>query len=234
MKSKIENQKSTIDNRKSKIAIDGPAGSGKSTIAKLIARKLRFLYIDSGAMYRAVTLYMIKKRLLDMPEKNLSKYIRSIKINFVNKKNKQFIFLNGKDVTKKIRSGIVNKNVSKVSAKKVVRLEMVKRQKMFALKDSVVMDGRDIGTNVFKDADLKIYLTATSEIRAKRRMKDIKKIGEKISFKDLVKEIQARDNYDSARSISPLCKAQDAVVIDSTDLTVDEVLDQINVFFKVI
>lgn len=221
-------------NRKYQIAVDGPAGSGKSTIAKLIAGKLGFLYIDSGAMYRAVTLYFIENNLLNKTKREILKHLKKIKINFLNKDKKQLVFINSKNVTNQIRKSAVNKLVSEVSSKKVVRAEMVKRQREFALNVSVVMDGRDIGTNVFKGADLKIYLTATANERANRRSKDLKRIGESISHRDLVKEIQKRDNFDSARSISPLCKAQDAIVIDSTDLNIYEVLDQINIFLPVI
>ena len=215
------------------IAIDGPAGSGKSTIAKLMAKRLGFLYIDSGAMYRAVTLYLLKNNLLKKSEHELKKHLKKIKINFLTKKEKQLIFLNNKNVTKKIRTQRVNNLVSEVSAKKIIRQEMVKRQKQFAMKSSIVMDGRDIGTTVFPDANLKIYLTASAYIRAKRRRKDLRKIAESISMKELIKQILSRDNYDSSRAVSPLCKAQDAVVIDSTDITVEKVLEKISTFLPV-
>ena len=157
------------------IAIDGPAGSGKSTIAKLLAKQFSFLYIDSGAMYRAITLYMINKKLLKKTSDELKKYLKKIKIIFKITHDKQHVFLNDADVTHKIRSSEVNKSVSEVSSKKVIRQEMVKRQKEFAINNSIVMDGRDIGTNVFCDADLKIYLTASAKERARRRKKDLKK-----------------------------------------------------------
>lgn len=216
--------------KKYKIAIDGPAGSGKSTIAKIIAQKFDFLYIDSGAMYRAITLYLYKNKLLDSPEYKLKSYIKKVKISLLNKGNKQLVFLNNKNVTYQIRSSKINKLVSEVSSKKIIRKAMVKQQREFALENSVVMDGRDIGTNVFKNADLKIYLTANAEVRAKRRKEDLEKIGEKISFKELIKEIHSRDNYDSSRKFSPLSKAQDAIVIDSTNLNINEVCSKINFF----
>lgn len=212
------------------IAIDGPAGAGKSTVAQILAKKLGFIYIDSGAMYRAVTLYLIENKLIDLPVSKLKKHVKKIKIDFTNKKNHQLIYLNKKNVSTSIRSSSVNKLVSEVSSKKVVREEMVKRQKDFAKYSSVVMDGRDIGTNVFKDANLKIYLTASSFIRAKRRKKDLKKLSESVSIKSLVKQINERDNYDSSRKISPLVKAQDAIVIDSSNLTIVDVLNKITVF----
>ena len=206
------------------IAIDGPAGSGKSTIAKLLAKKLGFLYIDSGAMYRAVTLYLIKNNLLNKSEKIISTHLKKIKINFKE---------NNKDVSKQIRSSLVNKNVSEVSSKRNIRKEMVKRQREIAKNCSVVMDGRDIGTTVFPQAGLKIYLTASPYVRAVRRKKDLEKLSEKISIKELIQQIQNRDNLDSSRAISPLSKAQDAIVIDSTNLTIDSVLNQINQFFPI-
>ncbi len=212
------------------IAIDGPAGAGKSTVAKILAKKLGFLYIDSGAMYRAVTLYLIENNLIDLLENKLKKYVKRIKIDFINKKNHQLIYLNKKNVSKSIRSLSVNKLVSEVSSKKAVREEMVKRQKDFAKHNSVVMDGRDIGTNVFKDANLKIYLTASSSVRAERRKKDLEKLSEIVSIKNLIKQINKRDNYDSSRKISPLIKAQDAIVIDSSNLTINQVLNKISIF----
>lgn len=210
---------------KYKIAIDGPAGAGKSTIAKLLAKKLGFIYIDSGAMYRAVTLYMLRKELLKLGEKILLKNLKKLQIQFKN--NGQTILLNNKNVSKNIRSSNVNKYVSEVSAMRVVRKEMVKRQKEFGRTTSVVMDGRDIGTVVFKDANLKVYLTASVEERAIRRKKDFKKLGENLTLDDLKKNIQARDDYDSFRKISPLSKAHDAIIIDTSKLTVDQVLNKI-------
>ena len=212
------------------IAIDGPAGSGKSTIAKLIAKNLGFTYIDSGAMYRAVTLFLIKKKLLNKSDIGLSKSLKQIKINFLTKKNQELVFLNNKNVTDEIRKKKVSQLVSEVSSRKVVRKEMVRRQKEYGLKGSVVMDGRDIGTNVFSGANLKIYLTASSIIRAKRRKKDLEKLREKVRISELVKQIQDRDNYDSSRTISPLSKAQDAIVIDTGNLSIKEVLERIAYF----
>ena len=206
------------------IAIDGPAGSGKSTVAKLLASKLGFLYIDTGAMYRAITLHMIEKRLLDLPEDKLKNYVNKLKINLNEGKK---IYLNGKDVSKSIRTSQVTKLVSEISAKEVVREEMVKRQKEFGKNASVVMDGRDIGTKVFPKANLKIYLTASSEIRAKRRINDLKEIGEKASLSEMIQQINDRDNYDSSRKISPLTKAQNAIVIDTSNLTADQTSEKI-------
>lgn len=216
------------------IAIDGPAGSGKSTAAKLLAQKLGFLYIDSGAMYRAVTLYLIENKLLNKSERTITSHLKKIKINFKTSNHTQMIILNNKDISKKIRSSIVNRNVSEVSSKKSIREEMVKRQRIIAQNQSIVMDGRDIGTTVFPKANLKIYLTASSYIRAVRRKKDLKKLSENISTNELIKQIQRRDNLDSSRTISPLLKAHDAILIDTTNLTISEVLKQISLFLPVL
>lgn len=215
------------------IAIDGPAGSGKSTIAKLLTRELGFLYIDSGAMYRAVTLYLTEKNLLNKSEKIIKNHLKKIKINFRESKNGQIVILNNKDISKKIRSQIVNKSVSEVSAKKNIRQEMVKRQKKLAKDQFIVMDGRDIGTTVLPNAELKIYLTASPYIRAVRRKKDLTKLSEKILATELIKQIQKRDNTDSSRTVSPLSKAHDAIVIDSTNLTISDVLKQISLLLPV-
>lgn len=217
-------------NKNYQIAIDGPAGSGKSTIAKVLSRKLGFLYVDSGAMYRATTLYLIENKLLNKSEELVNKQLKKIKIGF--KKN-QRVILNHRDVSKEIRSSLVNNHVSEVSSKKNIRNEMVKRQKELAKSCSVVMDGRDIGTAVFPNADLKVYLTASPYIRAVRRKKDLMKLSEKISIKKLIKQTQKRDNLDSSRNLSPLSKAQDAIVIDSTNLTINNVLKLINSFLPI-
>lgn len=213
--------------RKYQIAIDGPAGAGKSTIAKLLAKELNYLYIDSGAMYRACTLLLIKNNIINKSELEIDKRIKKIKIEFKKKNDEQLVYLNDEDVSKEIRLQEITKNVSFVSAIKYIREEMVKRQKEFGTNDSIIMDGRDIGTAVFKDADLKIYLTASAEIRAKRRKKDLDKLNEKSTLPDLIKDIQRRDHLDSSRKISPLSKAQDAIVIDSSNLKIDEVIEKI-------
>ena len=215
------------------IAIDGPAGAGKSTIAKLLAKRSSFQYLDSGAMYRAITFYLMKRKLLTITNNKLKKIIRKVQISFVNRKDNQLVFLNNKNVTKKIRSQTVSKFVSEISSKKMVRNEIVKRLRKFTLCNSIVMDGRDIGTNVFKDANLKIYLSASCVVRAKRRLEDLKKIGEVVPLKQLINDIQKRDYYDATRIHSPLCKGQDAVVIDSSTLSIGEVLEQINIFLPV-
>lgn len=211
------------------IAIDGPAGSGKSTIAKLIAKKLGFLYIDSGAMYRALTLFLLKKRLIDCNNNKFKSNLKKINIQFKN----ETIYLNKKNVSKEIRSSIVTKNVSYVSSKEIIRTELVKRQREIAKNNKIVMDGRDIGTTVFKNANLKIYLTASPVIRAKRRRNDLKAISENVKFQELIKQIQERDDFDSTRKISPLCKSQDAIVIDNNNLSINEIIELIIFFLPI-
>lgn len=213
--------------KKYQIAIDGPAGAGKSTIAKILAKELNCLYIDSGAMYRACALFLIKNNLINKTEKEIGKEIKKIRIDFKKKNDNQLVYLNNKDVSKDIRLEEITKNVSFVSAIKCIREEMVKRQKEFGINNSIIMDGRDIGTEVFKEASLKIYLTASVEIRAKRRKKDLDQLNEKSTITNLIKDIQRRDHLDSSRNISPLSKAQDAIVIDSSNLKIDEVVKKI-------
>lgn len=213
--------------KKYKIAIDGPAGAGKSTIAKLLATDLNFLYIDSGAMYRACTLFLLENKLINKPELLIEKKIKSLNITFKKRGKDQLVYLNNKDISKEIRLQEVTKHVSLVSAMKCIREEMVKRQKDFGKNSSIIMDGRDIGTEVFKDADLKIYLTASAEIRAKRRKVDLDRLKESSNINELIKDIQRRDHLDSSRNISPLSKAQDALVIDSSDLNIKEVIEKI-------
>ena len=213
------------------IAIDGPAGSGKSTISKKIAERFGILYIDSGAMYRAVTYYLIKNGLIDLRGKSLKSCLGKIKIHFKKRRDGiQEVFLNNKNVTNEIRTQSVTNHVSEISAVKEVRKELVKRQQEFGTNSSIVMDGRDIGTKVFPFANLKIYLTASSLVRAQRRKVDLKTAGNIIKLKEIEKQIIARDKYDTSRNISPLVKPQDAVVIDSSCFSVNEVLDQISSF----
>ncbi len=209
------------------IAIDGPAGSGKSTIAKLLADKIGFLYIDTGAMYRAVTLHLIKNNLLDKSDSVIDKELRKIKITLKSRKNNYMVLLNEKNVSNEIRASLISKNVSFVASKKNVRREMVKEQRKIGANLSIVMDGRDIGTTVFPQADLKVYLTASAEVRASRRRKDLIKLAEDVSVQKLIKLIHERDNLDSSRKLSPLSKSQDAVVIDTSSLTIEDVLNEI-------
>ncbi len=211
-----------------KVAIDGPAASGKSTTAKIIADQLNFIYIDSGAMYRACTLKWLEKTAAsksDEDEKILAGIIKDLKIEFTN--NGKTIFVNGKNLSNEIRSSNVSQNVSYVASFEVVRNALVEKQREFALGNNVIMDGRDIGTVVFPDAEVKIFLNASAETRAQRRMQDLKNLGEEPEFDILVAEIKERDRLDSQRKIAPLTKAKDAIEIITDNKTLTEVTQAI-------
>lgn len=204
------------------IAIDGPAGSGKSTSAKLVAQKLGYIYIDSGAMYRAVTFVAIQKNILDNESKivDLAEDL-DIKLQFINEETK--VQIDDIDVTEELRSTEVNVNVSKVSKIEGVRKALVdKQKKMRDAEHGIVMEGRDITTVVFPDADLKIYLTASIEQRAKRRLEEYKSKGKEVSLDEIKYNIEERDKIDSTRSVSPLKKAPDAIEIDTSKVSIEQ------------
>ena len=203
------------------IAIDGPAGSGKSTTAKIVANKLGFVYIDTGAMYRAVTYYALKNNLLGN-KNQLIKKIKELKINLSFNNNLTKVFLNDKDITDYLRTKEVNDYVSEISKIPEIRKELVAKQRYFAENNNVVMEGRDIGTVVFPDADIKFFLVASIEERTKRRAKEFINKGENISFKQIEENLKQRDEIDSTRESSPLVKANDAIEIDTTNLTIEE------------
>ena len=196
------------------IAIDGPAGAGKSTISKLIANRLGIMYIDTGAMYRAVTYYFLQNDVKFDDKDEIKSSLDKIDIDFDGDK----VYLCNQDVTSQIRSKIVNENVSDVSAIDVVREKMVDMQRLMSKKKSVLLDGRDIGTVVFPSADYKFYLTASVDVRAKRRYLEEQNKGNiNISIEEIKKSIENRDYIDSNRKITPLKKADDAVEIDTSD-----------------
>ena len=206
------------------VAIDGPAGAGKSTIAKLVAKKFDLMYIDTGAMYRAIT-YLAQIR--NIPPSNvegLCNLINSISMYFENGK----IIVNGEDLSAEIRDPNVSGNVSLYASIPEVRTLLVKLQKDLASEYEVVMDGRDIGTVVMPNAPFKFFLTATPEIRADRRYKELKEKNQQIEYKDILEEIIKRDYIDSNRQTSPLKKAKDAIEIDTTNYTIEEVVDEIS------
>jgi len=210
------------------IAIDGPAGAGKSTIAKRISRILDILYLDTGAMYRAVALKAIREGIDTKDEDKLSSLVENINIKVEYFQNKQHIFLDDEDVSDKIRTPEVSIGASNVSAVKSVRLKMVELQRKIAEKNSLVMDGRDIGTFVLPDAQFKFFLTASVDERAKRRyLEQISKGENNISLEEVKEEIMYRDKNDSSRAFAPLSKADDAIEIDTTFMTIDEVVDKI-------
>ena len=211
------------------IAIDGPSASGKSTTAKGVAEELDILHLNTGAMYRAVTWACINSNIKLVKSLQLSAFIDTLSISF-DTQNK--IRLNGRDISKEIRKTEITSKVSIISAISYVREKMVNKQRLIAKNLDCVMEGRDIGTVVFPNADYKFFLDAKPEIRAKRRMLDLMLIGENKSFEDLVEEIKMRDYLDSNREISPLIKAKDAIIIDTTNLTMDEQIKKITSLIK--
>ncbi len=213
---------------KTSVAIDGPAGAGKSTVAKMLAENLDYTYLDSGAMYRAVTLKALDENINVKDKNKLTKLVKDLDIDIEYENNDFKIFVNQKEVTKAIRTEQVDNNVSAVAQIKAVRDELVKKQRKIAQKKDIVMDGRDIGTRVLPDAKYKFYITASVKERAKRRYKDVVNRGEKDkTFNEVQNEIIRRDRIDSNRKYSPLEKAYDAVVIDTTDLNKKQVLNKI-------
>ena len=204
------------------IAIDGPAGSGKSTIAKLVALELGFEYLDTGAMYRMVTLRLVNKKISLEDIRSIEKELKNMKIDILNNR----YFLNNVDVTDEISSPIVSENVSKVAKIKEIRYKMVELQREISKSKNTILDGRDIGTVVFPNAEIKIYLIADEVERAKRRYSELKNNSE-ISFEDVLKNIIERDRIDSTRVESPLKKAEDAIEIDTTGNTIEEVKEKI-------
>ncbi|WP_312098584.1 (d)CMP kinase [Niallia sp.] len=213
--------------KKISIAIDGPAAAGKSTVAKIVAEQLGYIYIDTGAMYRALTYKAINHNVNLEDEENLINMLNETVIELFPGEQGQLIFLDNKDVTKEIRSSEVTNSVSIVSKHKLVREEMVRRQQMFAVNGGVVMDGRDIGTHVIPTAEVKVFLLASVDERAIRRHKENLQKGYESDLEQLKQEIAARDKLDSEREIAPLKKADDAIEIDTTSLSINDVVDKI-------
>ena len=214
------------------IAIDGPAGSGKGTIASLVSKKLNLVNIDTGATYRCVALASIKAGLPLSDEDGIVNLIDELKIEFKYDNDSIRVFLNDKEVTDEIRSFEVNKIVSQVSSIVPVRLKMVDLQRRMAEGKNVIMEGRDIGTYVFPNADVKIYLDADVEERAKRRFKENKEKGMNVSFEEILENIKKRDENDKNKTIGALKVAKDAIVVDSTKLTIEEMTDEVEKIIK--
>jgi cytidylate kinase len=208
--------------KKIAIAIDGPAASGKSTTAKLVAEKLGYLHIDTGAMYRAITWKVLQNKLNLEDEKNIVALAQNSTVRLLVKRDGNKVFLDDDDITKAIRMPNVSRSVSAVSSFEGVRKVMVREQQMMAAEGGVVLDGRDIGTVVLPNADLKIFMIANVEERARRRKQDLAKQGVDADEADLVHEIETRDKKDSTRAASPLKKARDAVELDTSNLSIDE------------
>jgi|YNPNPStandDraft_1061719.scaffolds.fasta_scaffold107102_2 cytidylate kinase len=211
---------------KQHIAIDGPAGAGKSTVARGLAKKLGYLYLDTGALYRAVTFYLLDQQI-DVHDPNLQDVLTLIRISFETDHHGTRVILNNRDVTLFIRSPEVDRMVSKVAASKAVRDFLRTIQRQIALARPSVVEGRDIGTVILPEADLKIFLTATPEVRAYRRWLELQERGNAIDYKTVLKNILERDRIDSSRQHAPLKKAEDAILIDTSFLTIEEVIHRI-------
>lgn len=209
------------------IAIDGPAGAGKSTIAKLIAKKKGYVYVDTGAMYRAMALYFIEQGIAPDEQEKISKAAPEADVTITYEDGEQVVWLNGRNVNGLIRTEEVGKMASSSSKNKDVRKKLVELQQALAKKESVVMDGRDIGTCVLPDADVKIYLTADSHVRAVRRYEELRAKGQECNLEIIEKDIIDRDYQDMHRELSPLKQADDAVLLDSSDMTIEQVADAV-------
>lgn len=215
------------------VAIDGPASAGKSTVAKLVAKRFNYVYCDTGAMYRVVTLAALRKGLSMDDTDQIVRLAQQIKISFQPGDPKQRVFLDGDEVTQDIRQGEIDKNVSAVAAIPAVRTEMTNQQRKIAQAGGIVMDGRDIGTTVLPKAPVKIFMVATAHERARRRYVENKAKGiATASLAELQKEIELRDQKDSTRAVSPLTQAPDAVRLDTTNLSIDQVVDEISKIIK--
>lgn len=209
------------------IAIDGPAAAGKSTVAKVVAKKLSYVYIDTGAMYRTITYAALEQKVDIENEEQLMEVVKNVNIEFQQGENTQLVFLNGQDVSEVIRTPDVTNRVSIVAKHRLVREEMVRRQQELAEKGGVVMDGRDIGTHVLPDAEVKIFMLASVEERAERRHLENMNKGFDSNLEQLKEEIAQRDKLDSEREVSPLKKADDALELDTTSLSIEEVVQKI-------
>lgn len=209
------------------VAIDGPAGAGKSTIAKTIAKNCQFIYVDTGAMYRSIGLYILRKGISIQDEEAVSAVLPEITVSIEYVDGAQQVILNGENVSGLIRTQEVSEAASVTSQYKAVRAHLLQLQRSLAASADVLMDGRDIGTQILPNADLKIFLTADPEVRAKRRYLELTEKGTECVYEDILAEIKERDYRDSHREVSPLRQAEDAVVVDSSYLSIDEVVDAI-------
>jgi cytidylate kinase len=206
------------------VAIDGYSSCGKSTLAKALAKKLHYIYVDSGAMYRAVALYFLRNNISTHDHAQIEKALKDIHLNFHSRDYETHITLNGEEVSEEIRQMPVSEKVSEVSALKEVRREMVKQQQRMGKSKNIVMDGRDIGTAVFPDAPLKIFMTADPAVRAQRRYDEIHPKNPEITLEEVFENIAHRDYQDTTREESPLVRAADAIILDNTNLTPAEQL----------
>ena len=209
------------------VAVDGPAGSGKGTITKIVGEKENLVYIDTGALYRCVTLSMLRKKVGLEDLEKIQEVLNTIDIEFKQEEDQKKVYLNGEDVSKEIREIAVNKFVSQVSHVVIVREAITELSRKIAKGNQVIMEGRDIGTNVFPKADVKIYLDASPEERAKRRQKQNEEKGINIPFQEIIENIKFRDNNDKTSPVAPLKQAEDAIYIDSSNMTIEEVAEEV-------
>ena len=209
------------------IAIDGPAGAGKSTIARRVAAELGFIYVDTGAMYRTIALYLLENQVDCEQEQQLEAALEQINISISYINGEQQMILNGENVTGRIRTEEVSSMASRSSAKPVVRAKLLQLQRSMAASCDVLMDGRDIGTMILPDAQLKIYLTASISARARRRYLELQQKGENCSLEEIERDMEERDYRDMHRETAPLRQAEDAVLVDSSDMTIDQVVKKI-------
>lgn len=209
------------------IAIDGPAGAGKSTIAKLVAKELGFIYVDTGAMYRGLAVHFLKKGIVPGEVEKIEAACEDAKVELGYENGVQQVYLNGENITSQLREEAVGNMASVSSAVPAVRAKLLDLQRNLAKEKDVVMDGRDIGTNVLPNADVKVYLTASVECRAMRRFKELEEKGEACDFEQIRQDIQERDERDMTREIAPLKQAEDATLIDSSEMGIDDVMKTI-------
>lgn len=214
------------------IAIDGPAGAGKSTIAKLLAERKGFIYVDTGAMYRGLAYYFLTKGIQPDDEAAITKACEEVTIDIAYENGKQQIYVNDENITDHLREEAVGNMASKSSAISAVRAKLLELQRDLAKREDVVMDGRDIGTSVLPDADIKIFLTASVDTRARRRYNELLNKGEDCDYDQIAGDIEERDRRDMTREISPLCRAEDAELVDSSEMTIEEVVEKIESFCR--
>ena len=214
------------------IAIDGPAGAGKSTIARRTAQELSFIYVDTGALYRALAVFLVDEGISPEDTEKVGEAVKSVKVSIAYENGEQQVLVNGKNVTSRLRAEAVGNMASRVSAIPAVRAALLDLQRDLAKAHDVLMDGRDIGTNVLPEAELKIYLTASVETRAERRYKELQEKGEKTDFSAIKEVIEKRDYQDMTRAIAPLKQAEDAVYLDTSHMNIDEVVEAIKKLYR--